>query len=573
MNGPETHEESNFNGGNSDGPQFSDSGPNSSHRGHFRGQGDGGPSYRGRGAPFRGHGHSEGPPMPILGSGPLYARPHGTSEEARPWQDSTGQQRPISRTNQRDDIHRPMTPPHVQRGRGARTPPGSPPRRSEDEAWKGRQGTQRRMSPPRRGMGIGGRGNRGAPPHRREPRRFNSRSPRRGHRAPPSDDEDPPEACYAVSGDQEDFGYGTLEKKEEDEKKKEKNTTIETGAGGRYDDGGFAEDAGGKYDDGGFEDRHDSRRDSGDEEDRLRRWGTHYDKRYYGPEGGRDNREVAYSSRESGGQFGRDYELSRGNRPDRYYGPETTEPRSRKKSGRVAETEDHYEGPTIFDRVYRKPRAEAEAKRREEKRKKKEERKERGERGERGEEKKSNQSLSKDEMESQWREYKEKTELRIRREKAKLDAYERKMRELTTRMNDEKIAPVNPNEYEAKKKRTKPRSSRSSKRSSRASSRTSISPPKAYGGSRSHYPSSDEGGPGSSPPPPPPPTTPPRVGRPMTPVTPPPGSTLKPIITPPTGRPGNSSYDYDPYYDEFVSRTKTSGHTPEDKCETEFDPY
>merc|ERR1719203_1845196 len=60
------------------------------------------------------------------------------------------------------------------------------------------------------------------------------------------------------------------------------------------------------------------------------------------------------------------------------------------------------------------------------------------------------------------------------------------------------------------------------------------------------------------------------VLRPLTPVTPPPGSTLKPIITPPS-RPSN--YDYDPYYDEFVSRTKASGNTPEDKCETEFDPY
>merc|ERR1719186_30109 len=245
INGPETGPDSNYEGDNLDAAPFSESGqsssysgPNSSHRGQFGGHSDSGPS-RGGGS-YRGHGHPpggpfrgpppEGPPLPIVGSGPLYARPHGTSDETRPWQDREGQLRPLSpsrgppppdRWEHRDGVpgvlHRPSSPSHMHRPRGARTPPGSPPRQQDDHPWQGRRPPQRRGSPPSRGPGPGPppRGGpshsfggfpprRGGPIHRRDlhPRRFNSRSPRRGRRAPPSDDEDPPDAYYAVSGDQ-----------------------------------------------------------------------------------------------------------------------------------------------------------------------------------------------------------------------------------------------------------------------------------------------------------------------------------------------------------------------------------
>jgi hypothetical protein len=64
------------------------------------------------------------------------------------------------------------------------------------------------------------------------------------------------------------------------------------------------------------------------------------------------------------GEFGREYVMERGQRPDnRYYGPGGEEEEQRVRARQAShwhhyqqeeEEETHYEGPTIFDKVFRK---------------------------------------------------------------------------------------------------------------------------------------------------------------------------------------------------------------------------
>merc|ERR1719357_2369422 len=104
-----------------------------------------------------------------------------------------------------------------------------------------------------------------------------------------------------------------------------------------------------------------------------------------------------------------------GNRPDsRYYGPQATKIRRRDAA---AADDTPYEGPTIFDKVFRTRK------------------KDDDESCERGE-KERDQA-----MEREWRRYKERTEARIRREKEKLVRYERRIKEL---QGDEEESPPPP---------------------------------------------------------------------------------------------------------------------------------
>jgi len=123
----------------------------------------------------------------------------------------------------------------------------------------------------------------------------------------------------------------------------------------------------------------------------------HYRRRYYGPNPGEETWSGLHGVRD--GYEGRDYWMDRGNRPDsRYYGPDSRDRKDRKP---VVE-EAPYEGPTIFDKVF--------------KTKKREELFADGGKG--------------DSAEGDWKRLKEKTEAKIRKEREKLERCERRIRKL-----------------------------------------------------------------------------------------------------------------------------------------------
>lgn len=159
------------------------------------------------------------------------------------------------------------------------------------------------------------------------------------------EEEEPPDAYYAVSGDQEDYGYGDKGTHEPqgqrrmDEEDREPRRPPQPDRGRGHASQRFNPD---------FE-----RPDWLDQ--RMR---THYrDRRYYGPGGEEHYFEEVNRGRP--GEFGKDYIMSRGTRPDRYYGPGPREDhRDTSRSSRTnlevyAESDAPYEGPTIFDKVFR----------------------------------------------------------------------------------------------------------------------------------------------------------------------------------------------------------------------------
>ena len=154
-----------------------------------------------------------------------------------------------------------------------------------------------------------------------------------------------------------------------------------------------------------------------------------------------------YSSR-SNRSIGRDYFPPR---------PKRSEPRFQENSKKlkdIAKEETPYEGPTIFDKVFRT------------KRKGEDDGLERNER-ERDKE-----------MEKEWKRYKEETKARIKREKEKLHKYEKRLKELEASTSNAELS-LQQAEQRSAKKRKRSGSGRSS-------------PPAAYGGGRSAaYSSSD----------------------------------------------------------------------------------
>ena len=201
------------------------------------------------------------------------------------------------------------------------------------------------------------------------------------------------------------------------------------------------------------------------------------------------------------GPVGREYALSRGARPDsRYYGPQDGWKGRRRDVGQADDAP--YEGPTIFDKVFRtKKKGDDDS----------------GGRGER----------ERDQvMEREWRRYKERTEARIRREKEKLERYERRMKEM---QGDEEEASTSARDGSKRRKR----------------SRRSLSPPRAYT-NKPAYTSSESEREDSLPPPPPPPLDSPPSSPAPTP-TPPPGSQLRPVLSPTAADSDKAQAKFDPY--------------------------
>lgn len=320
-------------------------------------------------------------------------------------------------------------------------------------------------------------------------------SPRKMKKDKHEEDEDLPEACYAVSADKEEFGDSV--NKEVDKSKlkdgklegeyvgRRRCQTPETYTQDEYN--GYRYDNYGGYDDCGEYGR-------GDME-------SHYRQRYYGPEeedywGLHDVRKV--------GQVGREYDLSRGNRPDsRYFGPQEARRGSRRNKEAAEDTP--YEGPTIFDKVFRT-------------RKKGDD-----ESGGRGEKERDQ------EMEREWRRYKERTEARIRREKEKLERYERRIHEFDGGAGE---ASTSARDGSKKRKRHHKKS-------------LGNSPPRAYT-NRPAYTSSESDREDSPPPPPPPPLDSPPTSPVATPITPP-GTSLAPILSPILADSDKAQNKFDPY--------------------------
>lgn len=230
------------------------------------------------------------------------------------------------------------------------------------------------------------------PPPRREPRGFGRsggrregrRNRRRDVRSNLDDDEELPEACYAVSADQEELNT-------------ENNPKEMVG----------------------------------------------YDYRNRGPR-----------ERERRGP------RQRGNRSEvRYYG--SPEKPKKRKSVLPDKDETPYEGPTIFDKVFKTKKKEDEL----------------VERGERERDK---------EMEKEWRRYKEETKARIRKEKEKLQKYEKKLKELEASTSNAEMTLK-----EAELRLRRPGDSQAGSSSSRGASPRGSSPPAAYGGRSAAYSSSD----------------------------------------------------------------------------------
>jgi len=314
------------------------------------------------------------------------------------------------------------------------------------------------------------------------------------------EDEDLPEACYAVSADKEEFGDSV--NKEVDKTNSKDGKSEDLGRNRCYSPEMYSHDDyyGYGYDDYRGYDDYDEYGDYG-----SRDMESHYRQRYYGPEEEEDYWGL-HGVRKVG-QVGREYDLSRGNRPDsRYYGPQETRRGGRREREKVPAEDTPYEGPTIFDKVFRT-------------RKKGDD-----ESGGRGEKERDQ------EMEREWRRYKERTEARIRREKEKLERYERRIQEL---QGGEEEASTSARDGSSKKRKRHHRKSLGN------------SPPRAYT-NRPAYTSSESDREDSPPPPPPPPLDSPPTSPAATP-TPPPGTTLAPILSPSLADSDKAQTKFDPY--------------------------
>lgn len=315
-------------------------------------------------------------------------------------------------------------------------------------------------------------------------------SPRRGGRDVNEEDEELPEACYAVSAEQIDNEEKEQPNKKENESKKKRSYTPspERFPEENYYDYEYYAD---------YDDYYGYNYSEGYGYDEGRDMSDHYRDRYYG------NEEEGYRGLHGVrkvGHVGRDYDLSRGNRPDsRYYGPQATKIRRRDAA---AADDTPYEGPTIFDKVFRTRK------------------KDDDENCERGE-KERDQA-----MEREWRRYKERTEARIRREKEKLERYERRIKELQG--DEEERSSLK--DLVRKKKRQR--------RS------LDISPPRAYTNKPAY--SSSESDREESPPPPPPPLDSPPTSPAPTP-TPPPGTNIAPVLSPTIADSDRAQARFDPY--------------------------
>lgn len=417
------------------------------------------------------------------------------------------------------------------------------------------------------------------------------------------DEEEPPDAYYAVSGDQEDYGYGVRSPAAEmgqQRQKDDREKAAKREAGNHPEGGHFHRGPSGRG--GAYGSEQEDYYGGGPPAQWSNQPGM--DWRHYGPEEGDIFREVRRT-----GDFGREYVMDRGHRPDnRYYGPqgprqqeeEDEEYRRRRRlnrhhhhgarwgeqEGPEEEEEGHYEGPTIFDKVFRRS---TKRKSVENSRSRSRSPLSRHSSAEPAKEKKrrppaapatatsasaaagavpDTAGRSKDELEAEFKKYKEKTEARIRRERERLERYERKIMELTQLSDGVKARPLDIAKYERRKRR--------------AEQNIAVSPPKAYKQSRPDY-SSDSGSETDSDgeslaqagPPSGLPQKPTREVAPSAPpkghLTPPPGSNLRPILSPE----GDGEYLSDEEDDtEYLTRTGGGpAISPEqDSCENKFDP-
>jgi len=168
----------------------------------------------------------------------------------------------------------------------------------------------------------------------------------------------------------------------------------------------------------------------------------------------------------SGGEFGRDYILSRGTRKnERYYGPDEDR-REARHGGRHLEPEESdqpYEGPTIFDKVFRRNSRksstdEAYSQSRSvspvDRKRRRADSPARGSREKNlSPEPKKRLPFKDERMEAELIKYKEKTEGKIRREREKLLKYEAKIEELTSINNKVGGRPLDVGKYEDKVRR------------------------------------------------------------------------------------------------------------------------
>ena len=245
-----------------------------------------------------------------------------------------------------------------ERGRGRSFPPPSPTggfqERSHEPQWRGED----RQPPPSRGFGREGAGWRGRA-ERGRGGEWGTHRPREQQQPQEEvEDEDLEDlACYSVSADVDDTPDDPPVKEKGDRKRPSKVQPD--------------------Y----YEQYHSRDRQSSRE-------------RY------REYRDYDHYSRGGAEEFGREYSMERGGR---YYGPQQ---RRRKRELPPLESAAPYEGPTIFDKVFRTKKKT-------------------------GQESGESSAIGRDnEMQREWKMIKEKTEAKIRRERNKLERCERKIREL-----------------------------------------------------------------------------------------------------------------------------------------------
>jgi len=393
-----------------------------------------------------------------------------------------------------------------------------------------------------------------------------------------------PDAYYAVSGDQEDYGFGDSKVKEK--KQDEQKTPIKTQSHLDPDHRLYLENEKTDY----FHQR-------------MQQHYKHH--RYYGP-GVED--QIVQEIRGGRGEFGRDYLICGKSRPGRYFGPED-EVREKARPKDIYEDDGTpYEGPTIFDKVFRKnsrktstddriksrsrsrsrshSRSHYRSRSPSPKRTRKFESHSRHVGADLNSSKEDDEGSTsgKKEIEQQWLMYKEKTEAKIRREKEKLMKYEKKIQELTQRSESEKarLVPLDIDKYERRRNRRKEKEKDAEWSYSKIRSDESVLVDDSYrqGSSSSasarpsSYRHSSAATGGSS-----------KLRRTPSPSsrrTPPPGSQLRPILTPE----GDGEYisedeiEYDNRYSEFasrlspeVSKSRISQSPENDSYEKKFDPY
>lgn len=257
------------------------------------------------------------------------------------------------------------------------------------------------------------------------------------------------------------------------------------------------------------------------------------DNRYYGPRG---EDQFLHEGKRSGAEFGRDYIISRGTRKnERYYGPEDERRDARPRLVDHEESDRPYEGPTIFDKVFRQTSRKSST---EEiysssrsvspiDRKRKRESQSRISRDMNlspEPSKRLHTSKVGGDLESEYLKYKQKTEAKIRKEKDKLLKYEEKIQELTKINERVGGRPLDIEKYEAKRRKHVERIG--DIQSSSTSSRERKSEFK-------------------------------RRGK----ITPPPGSDLHPVLLEGDGECiSDDEYDSSRYAD-FMSRSRTDGYS------------